>query len=189
MTTTTRTICGATTTSGKPCGRAPSKGKDRCGWHQTATPPAVSLTKGVREIIVEALATGCYRATAAEHAGIARSTFYRWLELGQAHSRDGVESEHRALWEAIEKAEADAELSALATIRRAAPASWQAAAWLLERKHPDRWGRTQRVTLEGDEDRPLRVQPARILDGDYAEQVEKLLASIAGQREDTGGTT
>ncbi len=101
------------------------------------------LTPTVHEIIVLALASGCYRETAAQHAGIGVSTFYRWMEQGEADVEQNKNTPHRELWEAINKAEADAEVQAVALIRKAAmqPRSWQAAAWLLERKKPDQWGR------------------------------------------------
>jgi len=106
------------------------------------------LTKGVHKVIVEALASGCYRETAAEHAGISTSTFYRWMEQGEADLEHDVASPYRDFWEAIKKAEADAEVKAIKLIRAAAeePRTWQAAAWLLERKKPAQWGR--RTSLE-----------------------------------------
>jgi len=42
---------------------------------------------------------------------------------------------------AVEKAQAGAEMTSIALINRASEMQWQAAAWRLERKHPDRWGR------------------------------------------------
>lgn len=104
------------------------------------------LTSGVHDIIVEALASGCYRETAAEHAGIHVATFYRWIEQGEADIEHDRKSAHRELCEAIQEAEAKAELEALQAIKKAGGKSWQAHAWFLERKKPDRWGR--RTALE-----------------------------------------
>ena len=107
------------------------------------------LTQPVHDTIVRALASGCYRATAAEHAGVGTSTFYRWLEQGEADlENDKRTTKCAELVVAIRKAEADAEVAAAALIRNAAPKNWQAAAWLLERKHPERWGRRDAVKVE-----------------------------------------
>lgn len=135
--------CTQTTKAGKPCKGNALPGRKTCKQH--SGDPDVGqkskLTEAVHNTIVLALASGCYRATAAEHAGIHVATFYRWLETGEADIEHGVQSPHRELCEAIKKAEADAEVQAVALIRKAAPKQWQAAAWLLERKKPDQWGR------------------------------------------------
>ena len=106
------------------------------------------LTPQTHETIVRALSSGCYRETAAQHAGIGTSTFYRWMERGEADYQADEATAYRELWEAIKKAEADAEVASVALIRQAAARSWQASAWLLERKHPGRWGRNDRVQVE-----------------------------------------
>ena len=50
--------------------------------------------------------------------------------------------------EAIKKAEAESELSNIEIIKNAAPTNWQAAAWYLERKHWERWGRKDKQQVE-----------------------------------------
>jgi hypothetical protein len=47
-----------------------------------------------------------------------------------------------------QKALAEAEMSSLAKVRAAAGSDWKAAAWFLERRAPDRWGR-RRVEVTG----------------------------------------
>ena len=103
------------------------------------------LTPATHRIVVEALATGCYRETAAEYAGIGVSTFYRWMEQGEADIEHDRQSPYRELLEAIKLAESHAEVEALELIRSAAKKTWTAAAWLLERKKPDQWGRRVKV--------------------------------------------
>jgi hypothetical protein len=83
------------------------------------------------EALVIALGTGCTREAAAHHAGIDRTTLYRWLE------RDA------AIRIRVEKAEADVEVRLAAQIVQAAPDDWHAAAWLLERRRPRSYGRAQ----------------------------------------------
>jgi transposase len=53
------------------------------------------------------------------------------------------------LYDAVSLAEATAEADCVMQIKKAALTSWFAAAWLLERKWPERWGR--REVPPGDE--------------------------------------
>lgn len=97
-------------------------------------PTSLDDTTKVR--ILAAVEAGCGRRTAAQAAGVDRSTLMRWLAAG----RDGVEP--FAAFEAeVRAAEARCELANVATIQAASARTWQAAAWLLERKHPERWAR------------------------------------------------
>lgn len=52
----------------------------------------------------------------------------------------------------VEKAKAVAEIRNLTIIQSAAPENWQAAGWILERTHPERYGRRERINLEGSKD-------------------------------------
>lgn len=94
------------------------------------------LSPEVTERILEGLRAGAYAETAAAAAGIGRSTLYRWLQLGEDPD---APAEFREFRDAIKRAEAEAEAEALEVILAASRKSWQAAAWYLERRHPDRW--------------------------------------------------
>ncbi len=72
--------------------------------------------------------------------GIHHSTFYRWI--GEPKNRL-----QRALSDGLKKEEAQFKHTLLTTIRAAALARnqyWTAAAWLLERKYPDEYGKADR---------------------------------------------
>jgi len=100
------------------------------------------LTPETQKLFVDAIAAGNYVATAAELAGIGQSTYYRWLEQGKTATR----GRYREFWDAVKKAEAQAEAVRVARIARAGgEGNWQADAWYLERRYPDRWGRRQRL--------------------------------------------
>ena len=94
------------------------------------------LNSRVQSTIVKCLKDGNTRNDSALYAGISHTTFYNWLERG----RQGEEP-FLAFLEAVEKAEAEAMIANVAIIQRAANDTWQAAAWWLERKRPDDWGR------------------------------------------------
>ena len=95
-------------------------------------------TPEIAERIATRVAMGNYRETAAAAEGIAKSTFFEWLDRYSDFS------------DLIEKADAQAEGKRVKTILQAADGGkWQAAAWYLERKCFDRWGRKDRHELTG----------------------------------------
>ena len=88
-----------------------------------------------RRRIVEAVAGHCSRRGAADKAGIGESTLYEWMR------------KYPEFAEAVKKADGNAENKAVNAVVDAFEDHWQAAAWWLERRHPERWGK----------DRPLPV--------------------------------
>lgn len=106
------------------------------------------LTDEAQAAIVSAIERGHYHATAIGFAGIGQSTFTRWMDKGQ---REEPEFErYRAFRAAVLLADATAEDVHLTRINQASRAgAWQASAWFLERKYPDRWGRKDKVQHEG----------------------------------------
>ncbi len=116
------------------------------------------LNEDVQHKICSAIRAGNYIETAAAYAGINKSTLYDWMKRGE-REKQRVEKNPRyrvrkreepfvEFSNAIEKALADAEIRDVAIIARAAEDVWQAAAWRLERKFPDRWGKKMRVEQE-----------------------------------------
>lgn len=95
------------------------------------------LTPELQQKIVDAIRMGAYIETAAAYAGINKSTLYDWMRRG-ARAKSG---KYKEFSNAIEKALAESEMRDLAVIAKASQENWQAAAWRLERKFPDRWGR------------------------------------------------
>jgi len=89
------------------------------------------------EALLAALRVGNTRDASAGHAGIVRTTLYRWLE------RDP------ALRTRVEKAEADAEVRFAAQVARGAGDDWRAAAWWLEHRRPASYGRAQAAAAVG----------------------------------------
>ena len=99
----------------------------------------------MQEKIVRVIRAGNYAYIAAEYAGIGQTTFYRWLEQGEAQKT----GPYREFREAVKAAEREAEIRAVATVQQHMATSWQAAMTYLERKFPQRWGRRLDVTTEG----------------------------------------
>jgi hypothetical protein len=92
------------------------------------------LTPATTAKVVQALRLGATVELACEYAGIHRDTHYDWL--ARAAADDTGESPHAAYARAIEEAGSTAAVEALARIQKAAKeGTWQAAAWLLERRY------------------------------------------------------
>ncbi|HOQ51860.1 MAG TPA: hypothetical protein PK233_08525, partial [Candidatus Atribacteria bacterium] len=73
----------------------------------------------------------------------------RWLREGEA-AKSGLK---RQFWQAIKKAEKEAIIKNVGIIQKAAEeGNWQAAAWWLERKYFQDWGRKDKVDLASDKD-------------------------------------
>jgi hypothetical protein len=119
----------------------------------------------VQQKIVQALELGNYREIAFRFGGIADRTGFEWCKRG----RDDREAHRTTIWteflQAVEEAEARAEMVALGFVRQAMSGDWKAAAWYLERKHRDRFGRTSA------EDRSAGSPD------EYAERVQDFLES------------
>jgi hypothetical protein len=112
------------------------------------------LSEVIQNAMVEAIREGNYASTASEAVGIGESTHYRWMKQGE----EGIEP-YRGYWEAIKKAEAQAEMSAVKKIRDEGDKNWTANAWYLERKFPERWGRKDKLTQEisGKDGKPIEI--------------------------------
>jgi hypothetical protein len=118
------------------------------------------LTRDRHERMVQMLRAGNYRDAAARAAGIAPSTLYSWLERG-SNEQLGPYHEFAA---AVQQAEAEAEVYAVAIIRRAMSDDWRAAATYLERRHPERWRRRSTTELTGKDGGPITTESEHRLD-------------------------
>ena len=83
-------------------------------------------------LIIEALQLGMTIELASKYAGIEQKTFYNWMNRGR---REG-EGIYFQFLQAIEKAIAKSALVNMAIIQKAAKeGTWQASAWIMERRH------------------------------------------------------
>ena len=92
------------------------------------------LNPEVQRRILQAIQSGATYEHAAHFAGISRTTLYYWLRKGEEQAR-GV---YRTFFNEFKKAESLCCVAALAIINNEAKkGTWQAAAWLLERRFPE----------------------------------------------------
>jgi hypothetical protein len=123
--------------------------------------PPIDLTPELQETVVGALRAGNYIETAAALVGIHQDTLREWVKKGR---RGDPRYEEFAA--AVAQAIASAEARDLAVIGKAAGEHWQAAAWRLERRFNDRWGRKNDVSLSGKNGAPpVKMELIIDLDG------------------------
>lgn len=118
----------------------------------------------VKQRLLEALAGGNTVEAACNYAGVTEAAFYQWTRKGKAalakidegKEPDPIDLKYVKITEEIRKAQASAEIRAVALIQKASLDSWQAAAWWLERHRPKSWGRVYRHEVSGG-DTPVEI--------------------------------
>lgn len=194
-----RRYCTGKRADGRPCRQAPMPGTTRC-WHHSFRVPGRprKLTPDLSERIIDAVLEGNYLETAAQVAGVNKTTLYRWLRRGddlEAIALEHIDDDDVELadvyeltdpddWvyldfrHALKSAEAYAETELLRQARAGAP-GWQAPMTVLERRHPRKWGRRDatKVTVEGELERTNRVEIVVPTDEERASTVAALLSA------------
>jgi hypothetical protein len=120
------------------------------------------MTAEVQAKIIAYVRAGAYIETAALASGITKQTFYEFLRK----ANNQKEGKLREFLDSINKAVAESELISINNIAKAGAAGvWQAEAWRLERKNPDRWGRKERYDIEhsGPGGAPIVTQAPQII--------------------------
>ena len=108
------------------------------------------FTPEIAQKITLAVEGGMFPAQAAQWAGVSPATYYSWTK----RARDG-DPEFLEFLESIRTAEASSEISNVTRVRGAAGGDWKAAAWFLERRFRNRWGRNVKVKHAGSVDLKL----------------------------------
>ena len=126
------------------------------------------LTSEIQEELVKTIKAGNYIETASAYVGLAPFTVREWIRRGEREAnRLNTDKEARPIKSetpylefsiAVRQAQAEAEIRDVVIIGNAARESWQAAAWRLERKFPDRWGRKDKHELSGPGGGPVQVE-------------------------------
>jgi len=155
-------VCGLTTAKGTPCTRKCVAGLDRCSSHLGTAHRRTTLTPDVIENVTAMLRAGCHDRVALKAANVPPSTFADWMRRGQS-SRPGDEL-FRELRQRVEQARAQGEARLVALLARQAEQDWHVAAWMLERRYPERWARTA-VRPE----KPAQPAPAPVEADPFAE--------------------
>lgn len=83
--------------------------------------------------------------------GVSKETYSRWINHPKTDNQNQLRQQ-------LKKADAEREAALVARIMRASDDTWQAAAWLLERRYPDRYAKPVRPV----EDRSAERDDERI---------------------------
>ena len=146
-------------------------GKKKPGRH-------TKLTPDIQSEIVELLKAGNYIDTACGVAGISKKTFYEWMKKANASNRS---NRYTVFRNAVKKAQCWSEARDVAIIARHSEESWQASAWRLERKFPDKWGRQK---LEVEHSGKIESSVSHIDETDR-EVIKRALAQVAQRAKET----
>lgn len=120
----------------------------------------------VSQAILEFIELGCADVDACEAVDVPKGTFYRWLAHGEDEIARNVEGEYRIFRDAVQRARARGKVNLHGRIVAASidgpnhPAEWKAAAWLLERRWPESYGRRDVMEHIGRNGAPIQIQPA-----------------------------
>jgi hypothetical protein len=118
------------------------------------------------EKIISAIKGGNAPVVAARWAGINKAQFQIWMDTYPEFAL------------MVDEAEAHPEIRSVALIRQAAEKQWTAAAWWLERTHPERWGRVDRVEIY-----QVQKQAEALVEELRAEGINVTQAEILKERE------
>lgn len=143
-------------------------------------------TKAVVEAICLALQDGLPFESACEFGGISKQTGYDWLKRG-----NNGEEPFLTFSDAVKKAQAIGEYALVHIVQSASVKSWQAAAWLLERRFPDRWGRKQapvelNLTVQDREDLEIARKARAMTDSQRTARLNELMKMHAELKENAG---
>jgi transposase len=94
----------------------------------------------------------------AQAIGVDITTWYKWLQRGE-RAKSGI---YFDLFVSVKKAEAKAISRNVSIIQKAAIDNWQAAAWWLERRYPEEFGKKNETILSGKgENGEIRIVKVR----------------------------
>jgi transposase len=123
------------------------------------------LTPELTKRLCDWLEAGNFIETACDMEGISRESFYEWLRRGErAWSNDIEPVNYVQFSDMVKKAMARMEILTINDLR-AGPMNWQAKAWWLERRHPDRWGNRQKHEHTGKDGDAIEVRHVSYRDG------------------------
>ena len=101
------------------------------------------LTPTLQDEIVKRIRAGNYIKVACQAVGISHTAYFDWIKKGE----EGISPYSEFLY-LVKRAESAAHVHFVAIIASQAPTQWQAAAWWLERKFPDKWAKKEKIDIK-----------------------------------------
>lgn len=105
------------------------------------------------DALEQALTAGHSFRSACQLADIGETSFFRWMREGEV-APEGTLARH--FWQRVKKASVAAVHRNLLIIQSAARKNWQAAAWFLERRYPEDYGRKLQAEITGKGGGPIQ---------------------------------
>ena len=138
--------------------------------------PCLLDNEKLRYTLIEFVRNGNWYCVACAACDISYFTFNSWMQEGHQLADDYAEKEDKIpkgklkylhFMQAIKKAEAEVESHLVSKIL--IDKDWKAQMTYLERKYPDRWGRTDKHKVEGE----LKINVAELSDSELAELINE----------------
>lgn len=130
-------------------------------------PTPTKFIPEIRASILEAVASGMGIVTAAGYAGVTDRVVKQWIARGRlamevAETTDTpIPAEDQPFVQFaldVEQSRAKAIARNILQVQRHAATDWRAAAWWLERMHPDEFGRSDKLAVTGAGGGPLQAE-------------------------------
>lgn len=152
------------------------------------------LTPQLIEDVKRILPTVLYMETVGDYLGVERTTWRKWVKRGAVERRrlakEGAKPKasevlYLEFFHTIKKSLAEGEIFDAGTIKKAAAEQWQASAWRLERRFPNRWGKKERLEMSTKKGQPMEskltisvVPPEELSDAELAAEKAELAREI-----------
>jgi transcriptional regulator with XRE-family HTH domain len=133
------------------------------------------LDGAMADRICAALADGMTREATADLCGIHRDTLNEYMRNATGEFSDALKMSEACAERTLLQRIADA-----STQTREDATQWQAAAWILERRFRDRWGRHDKVSLDSH---VVSVPGAEMTDADKLRAAEEYVARLKSKDE------
>ncbi len=107
------------------------------------------LTPEIENKLIKFITLGVPLESASNAIGLDYTTVREWLQRGEGrHPTRGKTAQFEAFADRYQQAVGQCEARLVAKIQSAADKDWKAAAWLLSRRHPQRWSEPKPCSLE-----------------------------------------
>lgn len=137
------------------------------------------LTPAIKSKLLSMIRIGVPLESACKCCNLDYSTVKEWIQRGKGtHSSRGKTPEFSAFADSYEQAIGECEANLIARIQQSASHDWKAAAWLLARRHPDRWSEPKPTSLE---DLIVSMAQSGLLSSEQLDQLIKLSESSKAQ--------
>lgn len=137
------------------------------------------LTPAIKNRLLGLIKIGTPLETACRACRLDYSTVREWISRGKnSHSSRGVSKIYADFADDYDVAVSEAEIILINQIQKASSKDWKAAAWLLARRHPDRWSESKPTSLE---DVIVSMAQSGLLSSDQLDALIKLSESSKTQ--------